>query len=595
MADKTFTFNALRVTQGDGSPPLVLLSASAVRVEAFAGIPQKRRVQDGETVGFQRDLDEGRVRQLAKFYADPGNVIANPLLCAIRRPAGVDVRFVPFARGDEDAGGDGGAPDSEASVAGELTIRCPDFAAATLPELFKQARAALESRVPELVGRADPVALVQSLRPSIAEAELLDAEEDGGTDDQINDEGADEDEAQDSDAIGSGGEEALFEESHVSEFWDALRARELLLEKLAARDTLSTFLGFGRGALEAYLRPIVLVDGQHRLLGAMAAARQAEAAAPEDLGALTDAIRAGRDIGTLAEERLIGLARRLPLSLLMDSRAQEHVFQFVIVNQKATPVRPALLETIISSSLSEAEVAPIADRLENAGVPLKTARSMTYLVRNERSPFHDRVARGMAEEGAELLPWTVLGQLVSLFQNLKGARFFHDRKSDYADIWRRQRLEQSDIVKGMISSEITAFDAWRTPDGPWREVFIAFWSAVRDTLGNTENREAPNFWGRPRSSNLFNKPSLLTLATDFFAFLVETRRPLDDVSAVPSIVAEWLQEVDRQYFARDWQLKDVKKDAVGTRKQWASLWQRYRIDPRALPNVKSYSLSYKER
>ena len=94
---------------------------------------------------------------------------------------------------------------------------------------------------------------------------------------------------------------------------------------------------------------------------------------------------------------------------------------------------------------------------------------------------------------------------------------------------------------------------------------------------------------------MFNKPSLLTLGTDFFAFLVETRGTIESIDAVSSLVADWLRDVDRNYFARDWRLFGVKKDAVGTRKQWSSIWQNYRIDPRMLPNVKSYSSLYKER
>jgi hypothetical protein len=263
-----------------------------------------------------------------------------------------------------------------------------------------------------------------------------------------------------------------------------------------------------------------------------------------------------------------------------------------VVNQKATPVRPALLATIISTSLSEAELEPITDRLENAGIPLKSSRAISFLTTNDKSPFANRVTRGLAPEGVDLLPWTVLGQLVTMFRDLKTARFFHDSKMDYADIWKRRFLDRSEIVTPDGSR--SAFEVWSTADGPWREVFMAFWWAVRHEFGVSDNTEAYNYWGKPRSSNLFNKPSLMTLATDFFAYLVESKRGIDSAEGIGILVEEWLTDVDRSYFARDWKLAGVKKDAVGTRKQWSKLWQVYRLDPKGLPSVKAFSTLYKE-
>lgn len=578
---RDYRFPALQVHQGDGAPPLILLSASAAQLEQFAGVPQKRRLQEGETIGFQRDADETRISALAKFYSDPKNVIHNPLLCAIRAVAQSAVAFTP------EEGAEADAP----SVSGELQISFPDYAQTPLAELFRLARETLEERVPELRGREDPRELIAKLAASV---NLVNVDTGSEDEDEAEDEEGANSEQIDSGSDDNAGEEALFEESHVSEFWAALRAREILLGKFGAQYQDEQFLGFGRDALESYLLPVVLVDGQHRLLGAMRAARDSLNTTPESLDALGERLRAGADAGQLEEALLIERARRLPISLLMDPRPEEHVFQFVVVNQKATPVRPALLATIISTSLSEDELAPISERLENAGIPLRSSRAITFLARNATSPFAGLVARGLSDEGSELLPWTVLGQLVAIFRDLKGGRFFHDRKQDYADIWKRRFLENSPIVERESDAETSAFEIWREPEGPWRDVFIAFWCAVRDVLGNTSNPEAANYWGRPRTSNLFNKPSLMTLAVDFFAYLVENRKTIEDASVVSSLVMDWLLDVDRNYFARDWKLAGVKKDAPGTRKQWAKLWQSYRIDPRALPAVRLYSTLYKE-
>lgn len=571
-------YPALLFRQSPDAPPLVLLSASAIEINQWVGIPQKTRITDGETLGFQRDDNPERVEQIAKFYGESRNVIHNPLLCAIRQEAGIDVTFTPADGGDTTA--------ATEPVTGMLKITVKDRSSVSLLDLIREVRKAIEARVAGLVGRAMPDGLIAKLVTQVDPSLRAPA----GDDDVLEAEGSD-------DAVSDGdqaAEEALFEESHVTDFWDALRAREELLTRLGDQFKGDSFLGFTRDAMEAYLKPVVLVDGQHRLLGALKAARDAMDSDPDVIGRISTLLAQGTPQHEVSDRLLEERARHLPISLLLDHHPGEHVFQFVVVNQKATPVRPALLATIISTSLSESELEPISDRLENAGVPLKSSRAISFFARHPSSPFVGRVARGLADEGSDLLPWTVLGQLVAIFRDLSGARFYHEAKMDYADKWKRSYLERSKLMADAVQSGGSAYDAWRDPDGPWKAVFIAFWSAVRDVLGNQTNPDAANFWGKPRISNLFNKPSLTTLATDFFAFLVETRKTIDDASEVASLVDDWLIDVDRNYFARDWKLAGVKKDAAGTRKQWSKVWHIYRRDPKMLPRVSVYSTLYKD-
>ena len=580
MNEKTFNYPALLVRQGSGAPPLVLFSASAVEIDEWVGIPRKTRVVDGETLGFQRDDNPDRVEQIAKFYSEPNNVIHNPLLCAIRQAIGVDVIFTP----------EGNAANKEApAVPGTLAIKVKVRATQSLHELFRNAREALEQRVPELAGRQNPDALISKLR---VQSEAVIPQESTDENDDEGDAEAVEEFISNTGDISQPAEQALFEESHIAEFWDELKAREVLLELLGNQFQEDEFVGFGRDAVEAYLRPVILVDGQHRLLGALQAARTSLDSDPQVLTRASELLENGAKTEEIQELLLVERARRLPISMLLDANPGEHVFQFVVVNQKATPVRPALLATIISTSLSESELEPITDRLESAGIPLKSSRAISFFARHPSSPFAMLVTRGFENEGTELLPWTVLGQLVGMFRDLRGARYFHDGKLDYADIWKRRGLSLSKITNEITDESI--YMAWRAPDGPWKDVFIAFWCAVRDTLGNTTNQDAYNYWGRPRTSNLFNKPSLLTLATDFFAYIQEARRPINSPAEVASLVDEWLLGVDRNYFARDWKLSGVKKDATGSRKQWSKIWYGYRRDPRRLPDVRQYSTLYKE-
>lgn len=568
---KTYSYPAVRILQSGSAQPLVLLAAKATEIDRWAGVPQKLRVVVDEEVntellGFQRDEDKDRIAQIAQFYADANNVLQNPLLCAIRKAVGQEVTFIAGA----------GEPEGDTSR-GQLKITVTDRSELSLASLFKETREFLEERVPALAGQKPSDHLVTRLRSMLNSAEDT---ETGDTDD--------------AEAVPL--EEALTEQSHIAEFWDAIAAREQVLGELGNKFDGDEFLGFSRHVLEAYLCPVILVDGQHRLLGALQAA---DTALQQDSNRITRvaellAADPNADADQIQFDLRTEKARVLPISLLLDERPEEHVFQFVVVNQKATPVRAALLGTIISTSLAEEELGSIAERLESAGVPLQSSMAITYFAKNENSPFAGLVTRGLLGDGTEKLPWSVLGQIVGMFRNLRGAKYFHDPKIDYADIWKRRLLDSSGVCTDWNLYEASsAFDYWQQGDGPWRDVFVNFWTAVRDTLGETANKSAPNYWGQPRSSNLFNKPSLLTLATDFFAYLVESKQMIASADSVKGLVADWLGDVNTDYFARDWKLSGVKKDSTGIRRQWSYQWFSHRRDPKSLPAVSVYSRLYK--
>lgn len=570
------SYPAIKIQQSDSSKPLVLFAAPAIEINEWAGVPQKARISkdealDAELLGFQRDDDEERIVKISKFYSDPRNVIQNPLLCAIRNKLGVSIEFAPRDEGEMPV------------VDGELTITYPDLSKLSMLELFNGAKEHLEERVPDLKEQELPKKLAAKLSKLIGHDFFPDDEELDEVEDEQNN--PDEEEPL---------EEAVLSQSHVVDFWKELAARVLILEKLGVAYDEDEFLGFSREAMEVYLKPVILVDGQHRLKGAIKAA---EIALDSDEGrwgriaALTDK---GLPPDEISRSLLSEKSRNLPISLLLDEKADEHVFQFVVVNQKATPVRAALLGTIISTSLADNELQRIADRLESAGIPLQSSVAATYLAKNQESPFAGLVARGLNGDGADLLPWSVLSQLVSMFRNLRGARYFHDSKIDYADLWKRKYLDQSAVCDNWNAADFkNREEYWSSPEGPWRDVFIEFWKAVKDKLAKADYPKAPNYWGNPRTSNIFNKPTLFTLATDFFAYLVESRQPIDNSVAVKEMVDEWLQDIKEEYFSRDWKLDGVKKDSTGTRKQWSNLWFCYRRDPKALPSVKSYSVLYK--
>lgn len=559
------------VQQSEDSSQLILFSAPATEIEKWVGIPQRVSINTIETAGFQRTVSKTRENALRKFFSDPKNVIQNPLLCAIRCAPGVEVRFHPSESG---------------SSIGNLEIEFRDYKVLTMTELLASAKQSLEQRVPSLENRQRPDEVISKLQSVLSAGDFGDYTE--------NDEEAEDPSDDSSEVHGSNGgepaEEALFDESQITEFWDQIAARELLCRKIPEIGLSDDVFGFTRSMLESYLRPIILVDGQHRLTGALLASRdeQDNSAIAEDLilnGATPEQARTNRATGT---------GRSLPVSLLMNPSPAEHVFQYVVVNQKATPVPKALLGTIISTSLAADELASIAERLEDAKIPLEGSRVVSMLSRVADSPFMGLVAKGMENDGGTTkLPWSVLSSLADMFRYLEDGKLYHE-SIDHAKVWRGHQLEKSEIVEDYDSAIYpTPYAFWHDLNGPWVEVFKAFWSQTILRLANTQNPGAKNYWGSPRESNIFNKPSLHILAADFFCYLRETKSSIDSVESMPELVDGWLEYVNPLYFARDWKLEGVKKDSVGIRKQWAKLWSNHRRGVTAMPASTAFSQLYK--
>lgn len=554
---------------------LVQFAARATEISVWAGIPQKKKFDfegqtTAETVGFQRQENKARVQSLRDFYKNPENVIQNPLLCSLRDVPESSVRFVPS---------DSSAADAQL---GELIVDVPDFSSFHFEKCVRYVRNYLEDRLPDLQNREPDATLVAELKALASDRGYVASESSDDPDDAALPDDSTSGGTDNGDATS-----ALFEESHIIDFWQDIAALHETVQQLDLSADIPDFLGYTRDALLAYLRPIVLVDGQHRLRGAMSAAREKwtdEAVQAE----ASDRIATGELAETVEAAILARESRLLPISLLMSDDPEEQVFQFVVVNQKATPIGRALLGTIVSTTLSNAEIDTVATRLKGAGIRVEESQAITYLARHPDSPFLGLVERGLASDTQDVLQWNVFASLISIFRTLKGGKLFGE-SNDYAEIWRKRFLDKSRIVDNHDAQGFeTRWEYWRGLDGPWRDVFIAFWTEVRNVFGTDVLTKDHNHWGRPRKSNLFNKISLTVLAADFFQFLVETRRPMDSLTEIPQIVGEWLENVKPEYFDRDWKLAGTKKDSTGIRNQWASTWTDYRKAGGNLPPVKRY-------
>jgi hypothetical protein len=569
-----FRYKAIQVKQTDSNKMMVLFAAPATEIDQWAGIPQKKRFGTEETIGFQREENISRVKSLGEFCENNENIIQNPLLCATRKISIASTRF-EAAQGETDD-----------VQRGLLVIEIPEYNTFSMEDILGFLREYIEKRVPALEGKQPDRKILSDLMIKANQAGHSSFNEVNSESVEDNEDSENETEIESESLV----ESALFEESHIYDFWNEIAGRHILIKKMDKDDRpKDEFLDFKRDALMTYLRSVVLVDGQHRLRGAIEAA-ESRMEQDDILKEIERRIGNAEDPAAIDSDILAREVRRLPVSLLLSDDPSEQVFQFVVVNQKATPIGRALLGTIVSTTLSTEEIEKVALRLKNAGIQLEESQAITFLSRYEGSPFYNLVERGLSGDSKDLMQWNVLSSLVRIFRHLKGGKLYGS-KNDYADLWKSRYLGSSSIVKNNPSASEDPYLVWSKLDGPWRDVFIAFYSEVRNFFGSTSDSQAHNYWGSPRHSNLFNKISLTILSADFFQFLIASKQEINSKEHVSQIIKEWLDQVSPTYFNRDWNLSGVKKDNSGIRNQWAFQWLEYRKNPVKLPHVSSYRKS----
>lgn len=566
-----YEYKAIKVQQTESSAPIVLFAAPASEIFEWVGIPQRRRLGDSadssaESAGFQREENPSRIDEIARFMGNMQNVIQNPLLGAIQISSEVEI-----INQDGDYC--------------SVKISPRDHRGRPLLEILLEVQQALIGRMPTLAQRtvqADRLAGVRRIMAAspgeigVANDAALDAgsslESVGGEVEVAEEEAP----------------AALFEEeTQVIDFFDQINARTVVLEELGQdAASLNSIAGFTREFLESTIKPVVLVDGQHRLRGALRTIDDAV-----DSASGQERIAKWIDDGLAPEEAEQLLQREtdrlLAVSLLCDDSPAEHVFQFVVVNQKATPMSAALLGTIVSTSLSKDELEPIAARLSDAGIELEDARAVAFLTRSPESPFRNLVSTGVRGDRPGSLPWSVLRRLVNTVKNLEGGVLYHTPNIDYARMWRNKWLAQTGLITAGTPVEQRRA-SWAADDGPWRQFFIALHTAIRDKFGDTEDMSAYNAWGNTKS-NLFNLISLSILTADFFAFLNERGQELSDLDDLQKNLESWIGDLNAAYFNRDWRMTGTKKDQPSIRRAWSEAWFEYRSVREKLPRVERYN------
>lgn len=241
-------------------------------------------------------------------------------------------------------------------------------------------------------------------------------------------------------------------------------------------------------ALEALCRPALVVDGQHRLLGA------AEA-----------------DIDVL-----------LPVVAMPNSNWSEQIYQFIVINDKAQKVETSLLTDIFGSSLTQAEQNQIRDKLARSKIDVEARIAAVIANRDASSPFCGMVRLKLGNEGANQ----------NAFITDTTIRLLIDGTTRHARGWRIDDELYEMLVKSNIPDRIT-WDSWTT--GAWRAYWFSFWGTVRDYYNEQARKEKANdLWTSNGITNLTKAVTLRILQKLFIEKMIAEVAKVDELRALLS-------------------------------------------------------------
>jgi hypothetical protein len=303
--------------------------------------------------------------------------------------------------------------------AARVRITVPDFEHTPLEELTALAMTELRSRLPENV-----VAEIEN-DAAAAVAEAMRLQDESAIDEEFGIE---------SEVSGDGAVEES-ERSYLADFYAQLFGYTHRLLPWPEADSL-------REILYSLLKPAIIVDGQHRVFGAASVDRN----------------------------------MLLAVCAIPNSNWVESVYQFVIINQKAKPIKPAFLSSIIATSLSTDEIASVYQRLSKSRIDVDGAEVMDRVNTDPRSPFKDMI--DFEVEGSPgFLQFPGMSRLARDFRNLPQTR-------------------------GVLLKD----GVWKDKE-EWLSHFFSAWSGIRRYFLGAD----PRLWKEPSEDNPNNLLKIVTL------------------------------------------------------------------------------------
>jgi hypothetical protein len=238
------------------------------------------------------------------------------------------------------------------------------------------------------------------------------------------------------DSNGANVESEVIDRSYLADFYAQLRGYVLGLLPWPEEEQL-------RQVLYSILKPAIIVDGQHRVFG-----------------------------GSAVDEGMLFAVCAIPNATWADS-----VYQFVVINQKAKPIKPAFLNAIIATSLSTDEIAAVYDRLQASSIDVELAQTMERVNTDPASPFRAMIDFQVA--GAKgFLQFPGMTRLANDFE----------------------RIPRTHPV-------VLADASWRGLEAGWLDYFFALWRGVRKYFESAD----PRLWRHPTEDNPNNLLKIVSL------------------------------------------------------------------------------------
>jgi hypothetical protein len=379
-----FEYTALAFRQQNNSPIEVAFVAHSLDILEWAGVPRK---SDEMLTGYQRFLNRHRINQdIVPYFQEPKNCSPTAVIVALRKDAGLGRCLLENANiGPGEL------------ITTKLVIEVDEDSLET-DSVFEAALRYVNSRLG-----------TQEAFPSLDEG----PEEEPFDEEELEEEEEEADEGDDSEDTINLGSKTL----------------------MSLRDMLDDRNNWSRHefrqAISDFVKPALIIDGQHRVYGAA-------------------------KIG----------AKGLPFIVcgLYDPSWEEQVFQFTVVNLRPRRIPPSVITSIAALSLTRSELDRLESRLTQAGVKMAEVTMMSLVAYDDKSPFASMIEMHIRDSEG------------------RGDHLGYGAMKRIAKIWYRgSRKSLTLIAKNLFATNniTTARKEWRESRA-WFEFFCLFWGEVRD-------------------------------------------------------------------------------------------------------------------